>query len=120
MKTSELDRRDIQSTGDDIEILDHFSMADIAIVTRLHAAILASIAGCQIMPVAYQPKVADVLIQEEIVRKAISLDELLAGSYDVELDAYKVEVADKKHAALRRQQLVSLIDNILVIVTKLQ
>lgn len=64
------------------DILDAFGRAKMAIVTRLHAGIMAAHAGAQVLPVAYQPKVAAVLAEAGIAPAAIALDDLCRPDFD--------------------------------------
>jgi polysaccharide pyruvyl transferase WcaK-like protein len=53
-----------------------FSRAGVAITTRLHAGILASLAGCRVLPVAYDEKVRAVLEGECIATESVQLEML--------------------------------------------
>lgn len=64
------------------DILDAFGRARLAIVTRLHAGITAALAGTPVLPVAYQPKVKDVLCDAGIAPLAIALDALCDPDHD--------------------------------------
>lgn len=66
------------------DILDAFSRAKLAIVTRLHAGITAALAGAPVLPVAYQPKVAAVLSETGIAPHSIALTELHAPELDTD------------------------------------
>jgi polysaccharide pyruvyl transferase WcaK-like protein len=61
-----------------------FSSAGMAITTRLHAGILAGIAGCRVLPVVYDNKVRAVLEEEGVSQTSIDLADLadLAWSPD--------------------------------------
>jgi polysaccharide pyruvyl transferase WcaK-like protein len=58
------------------DILEAFGRAKLAIITRLHAGIMAALAGAPVLPVAYQPKVVAVLSETGIASQAISLTDL--------------------------------------------
>lgn len=60
------------------DVLDAFAGAKLAITTRLHAGIMAALAGTPVLPVAYQPKVAAVLAEAGIAPQAIRLVDLQA------------------------------------------
>jgi polysaccharide pyruvyl transferase WcaK-like protein len=57
-------------------VLAAFSRAGVAITTRLHAGILASLAGCRVLPVAYDEKVRAVLEGECIATESVQLEML--------------------------------------------
>src|SRR5690606_26781202 len=62
------------------ELIKLCSQADIALVTRLHASLLATIAKCKIIAVAYQPKVNDVLSEAGISKNIIQIDSLISSN----------------------------------------
>lgn len=64
------------------DILDAFGRAQLALVTRLHAGIMAAHAGTPVLAVAYQPKVAAVLAEAGIAPAAIALDDLCRPDFD--------------------------------------
>lgn len=64
------------------DLLDAFGRARLAIVTRLHAGITAALAGAPVLPVAYQPKVSSVLLEQRVAYQAIALDELQSPDFD--------------------------------------
>lgn len=64
------------------DILDAFGRAQMAIVTRLHAGIMAAHAGAQVLPVAYQPKVAAVLAEQGIAPASIALTDICKPDFD--------------------------------------
>jgi polysaccharide pyruvyl transferase WcaK-like protein len=64
------------------DILAAFGGARLAIVTRLHAGIMAALAGAPVLPVAYQPKVADVLRTADIAPRVIHLTDLHNPGFD--------------------------------------
>ncbi len=61
------------------ETIDLCTRADLALVTRLHAGILAHLAGCRLIAVAYQPKVADVMTEHGMTRAFIELNDLIGN-----------------------------------------
>lgn len=64
------------------DILDAFGRAKLAIITRLHAGIMASLARAPVLPVAYQPKVAAVLSEAGIAPHSIALEALQSAAFD--------------------------------------
>lgn len=64
------------------DILDAFGSAKLAIITRLHAGIMAALAGAPVLPVAYQPKVAAVLGEAGIAPHSIALKALQSPDCD--------------------------------------
>jgi polysaccharide pyruvyl transferase WcaK-like protein len=66
----------VVACADVTEALAAFSRADIAITTRLHAGILAAIAGCRVLPVVYDSKVRAVLEEEGISQASIDMETL--------------------------------------------
>lgn len=64
------------------DILDAFGRSRLAIVTRLHAGITAALAGCPVLPIAYQSKVAAVLSEQSIAPNAVALDTLRHPNFD--------------------------------------
>ncbi len=59
------------------EITRVCSLARLAIVTRLHAAILAKLAGAEVVAIAYQPKVSDVLKEIDADVCVIPIEEVI-------------------------------------------
>jgi polysaccharide pyruvyl transferase WcaK-like protein len=59
-----------------------FSEADLAITTRLHAGILAAIAGCRILPVVYDGKVRGVLEEEGIASSSVDPGSFADSAWD--------------------------------------
>jgi len=80
------------------DILDAFGRAKLAISTRLHAGILAALAGAPVLPVAYQPKVSAVLAEAGIAPHAICLADLKAPEFDT---CPALEQAIRHQAGLR-------------------
>lgn len=64
------------------DVLDAFSRAQLAIVTRLHAGIMAAHAGAKVLPIAYQPKVAAVLAEQGIAPASIALYDICHPRFD--------------------------------------
>lgn len=73
----------IATCRDVTDVLAAFSRAELALTTRLHAGILAAIAGCRVLPVAYDRKVASVLEAERITHRAVQLSEICDPDWDV-------------------------------------
>ncbi|XKE47242.1 polysaccharide pyruvyl transferase family protein [Halomonas organivorans] len=74
------------------EIIDICSKAKVALVTRLHAGIISSIAGAQVVAIEYQPKVKDVLSSHVSNALVLSMDRLVAGGVeDVSVNINNVE-----------------------------
>lgn len=97
------------------DILDAFHRAQLAIVTRLHAGILAAHAGAPVLPVAYQPKVAAVLAEAGIAPAAIALDDLCRP--DCDASAY-LHIARTHHVGVAgaiRSQALAAIRNLLTV-----
>lgn len=66
----------VVSCADVTDVLAAFSRAELAITTRLHAGILAVIAGCRVLPVVYDNKVFAVLKEGEICAASVDLASL--------------------------------------------
>lgn len=66
----------VVSCADVTEVLAAFSRAELAITTRLHAGILAVIAGCRVLPVVYDNKVFAVLKEGDICAASVDLASL--------------------------------------------
>ncbi len=64
------------------ELLGFLSRAKLALVTRLHAGILAELAGSDLVAVSYQPKVEDVLSAYFPGARIVNIDKLLLGQFD--------------------------------------
>ncbi|MDA3835416.1 MAG: polysaccharide pyruvyl transferase family protein [Spirochaetales bacterium] len=62
------------------ELLTICSKASLSLVTRLHAGIIASLAGSKVIAVEYQPKVKDVLLAYVSDSKTISMEDLMSGA----------------------------------------
>ncbi len=76
------------------DLLKYCANADWALVTRLHAGIIASLAGCKkIFAIAYQPKVKDVLTISGITKSIIDLDTLESSSVDL---LFELKSSDSK------------------------
>lgn len=65
------------------DVLVAFSRAKFAITTRLHAGIIASLAGVSVLPVSYQPKVKAVLSEVGIANQVLMLSELQDPNFDL-------------------------------------
>ena len=65
------------------ETIDLCSRADLALVTRLHAGLLAHLAGCRLIAVDYQPKVANVMTEHGITNAFIDLNDLIDNRVSV-------------------------------------
>lgn len=59
------------------DLLNLCSKSELALVTRLHAGLIAFIAECEIMAIAYQPKVKDVLANIGITKNVIDITEFI-------------------------------------------
>lgn len=59
------------------ELIEVCSRNKYALVTRLHAGIIAGISGCQLVAIAYQPKVRDVLLESKLTNSIIDIDDIL-------------------------------------------
>jgi polysaccharide pyruvyl transferase WcaK-like protein len=80
------------------DALEAFSRAEVAITTRLHAGILASIAGCKVLPVAYDGKVRAVLEGEGIAADAPDPETIAGAGWSPEPLFARVE---RESASLR-------------------
>ena len=65
------------------DVIEAFSRANLAITTRLHAGILAAVAGCRVLPVAYDRKVGAVLQEERIAPHAIELADICDEEWNI-------------------------------------
>ena len=92
-------------------ILDAFGRAKLAITTRLHAGIMAAIAGAPVLPVAYQPKVASVLNEAGVAPQAIALKALQSQDFDTgHMLALTGEYGVRPRAQVRAQALAAVRD----------
>lgn len=68
------------------DMLDLTRSAEVAIVTRLHAGLIAALGGCKVVAVAYHPKVKDVLGKTSTAWRIIDIDNLIAMKNEWEAD----------------------------------
>ena len=91
----------ISADDDNFLVSELFELAKesaFALTTRLHAGLIAAIAGCAILPISYQPKVNDVfrsLGLDNIIKEADVLSgQVCAEDFDIEfksLDQKRIE-----------------------------
>lgn len=61
------------------DLLCVLNQSSIALITRLHAGLLAYVAGCRVFAIAYQPKVEDVLGSIGITENIINIEDFIKG-----------------------------------------
>lgn len=100
------------------ELVAQIGECSFAVTTRLHAAVLALMAGVPVVPIQYQPKVKTVLQTLNIEAPTISLEELdriseaFQGVYE-DRDEYVLTEAKRNNLDERNEYVIgSIIDNI--------
>lgn len=70
------------------ELLHICSNSNLAIITRLHAGLIAYIAKCEIMAISYQPKVKDVLSSVGVMENIIDIESFIQGKEMFRTEGY--------------------------------
>lgn len=103
----------VVACADVTDALAAFSRADLAITTRLHAGIIAAIAGCRVLPVVYHDKVRAVLEDEGISPVSVDIASLADPAWSP--DSLFADIAVAPAGLLRAiaQQVIGAVDEVL-------